>query len=334
MGMLDKMIEDNAGKSFGAAPEETKPEENTTPQETPQETPPADENKGGGTEDTPPAEKGAEGPETQKNEDVPPADDKKPPKDTSQFTKEEKAEFAFKRQLAKQASKYEGIITQMNEKFDGFAKQFEDFKKANAKPAELKTREDFPADKGGDDAYIRYLVQTQNEEYRAEQESKQAEEASKKAEEDKATKEQEEITRQQTENFSRNCRQAFQGDAYNEFQGKVQKAVDNGLGEILDAAPVVRDYIFNRADGPAILNAMLSDKNTFVRIMSLGNSPTEAIIEMHDLARELRNPPKQEEQKQEPPKGMPKLGKPGSQGTAPTGKMSPKELLAFVHNCR
>lgn len=330
MGMLEKMMEDNAGKSFGAAPEETKPEENTTQQETPQETSPADENKVGGTEDTPPAEKGAEGPETQKNEDVPPVDEKKTPKDTSQFTKEEKAEFAFKRQLAKQASKYEGIINQMNEKFDGFAKQFEDFKKANTKPAEVKTREAFE----NDDEYIKYLVQTQNDEYRSRKESERAEEDRKRAEEEKATREHEEAARQQTENFSRNCREAFQGEEYDQFQGKIRKAVDNGLGELLDAAPAVRDYIFNRPDGPRILNAMLTDKNTFVRIMSLGNSPTEAIIEMHDLARELRNPPKQEEQKQEPPKGMPKLGKPGSQGTAPTGKMSPKELLAFVHNCR
>lgn len=331
MGMLEKMMEENAGKNFGAAPEDQPEEKNT--QQASQDTPPAEENKPEVPQDTPEEKKGPEGPETQ-NTDTPPAEEKKTPKDTSQFTKEEKAEFAFKRQLAKQASKYEGIINSMNEKFDGFAKQFEEFKKANTKPTELKTRDDFPADKGGDDAYIRYLVQTQNEEYRATQESAQAEEAQKKAEEEKAAKEAEEAARQQSENFSKNCRQAFQGEAYNEFQGKVQKAVDNGLGELLDAAPVVRDYIFNRADGPAILNAMLTDKNTFVRIMSLGSSPTEAIIEMHDLARELRNPPRQEEVKPEQPKGMPKLGKPGSQGTAPTGKMSPQELIKFVHNCR
>ena len=47
-------------------------------------------------------------------------------KDVSGFTKEEKAQHAFRRQLEKQRGKYESQIREMH---DTFQKQFEDFKR-------------------------------------------------------------------------------------------------------------------------------------------------------------------------------------------------------------
>lgn len=319
------------------APEETKPEENTTPQETPQETPPADENKGGGTEDTPPVEKGAEGPETQ-NTDTPPEDkpeDKPadPPKekpDLSNLSQEEKAQHAFRRQLNKQQSKYEAIIADMNSKFDTVSKELAEIKKAK-KDEPLKTRADFPLEAGGDDEYIKYLVKQGMDAERAEQAAK---DAAAKAEQDKKDQEAKEAMEQQqrmADLFNENCRTAFKDEAYTGFQKNLKRAVDNGLAELLDQAPAVRDFVFQEPEGPVVLNEMLNSKESFVRIMSRGGNPMSAIIEMHDMAKEIRERAKQVPPEQ-PKNPMPPIGKPGAKQGGNAGSVwdSDEALIEFV----
>lgn len=256
-------------------------------------------------------------------------DEPKPPKpDLSTISKEEKAQHAFQRQLAKQRSKYEAQIQAMHESFQ---KQFDDFrnefKKSQPKEAP-KTRDDFE----NDDDYIKYLVKSQNDDYRAELDAKNAKEAEEKAAREREQKEYQERQQAIAGTFQANCRAAFSdGESYGAFAAKVNKGLSNGLGEILDNAPAIRDYLFSNPNGPAVLNEMLSSKEAFVRVMRNAGSPMDAVIEMHEIAKEIngkKNAP-------EAPKAqMPKLGKPGAKsGGAKTGVFgSDRDIINFIRS--
>lgn len=248
-------------------------------------------------------------------------------KDVSGFTKEEKAQHAFRRQLEKQRGKYESQIQAMHESFQ---KQFDDFrnefKKSQPKEAP-KTREDFE----NDDEYIKYLVKSQNDDYRAELDAKNAKD---REEREAREKDEEEARLQQQEVaglFQRNCRAAFADEkAYGEFAARVNRGIANGLGEILDNAPAIRDYLFTNQNGPAVLNRMLSDRSSFVRVMRNAGSPMAAVLEMHDMAREIAQGGSQ------PTRQMPKIGKPGARpGDARPGiGSSDRELIRFIRGRR
>lgn len=332
--------------------QETPEEPRETTQEPPRESP--EEPKG--TEDTPKPETPPEGPETQ-NTDTPPEDrpeekpedrpedkpeDKPDPKpeetkpDLSTLTKEQKAEHAFKRQLAKQASKYESIINEMSGKFDKVSAELEEIKKAKA-DAEKKplSRDQFEYD----DDYVKALVKQGMDEERA---AIRAKEEQEKAEQEKKAKEQEEIQeaqRRAAETFNSNCRAAFQKqEDYAAFETKLKKGVANGLAEFLDQAPAVRDYIFEQPEGPLVLNEMLTNKDAFVRVMSQGANPMAAFVTMHDMAREIRERPPvvQPEEQPKPKSTMPPIGKPGAKQSGSAADMwnDDEALLNFVREHR
>lgn len=336
MSYLDKVTEEITGKSGSQeqpvetkveTPVETKEEPKVeTPVETKEE--PKKETKVETPVETPKAETKVETPvETPKEtKEEPQKETKKEKPDLSSLTKEQKAEHAFKRQLEKQKAKYETQIQQMHESFQ---KQFDEFKsefKKNQPKEEPKTRADFETD----DEYIKYLVKSQNDAERAEAEEK-------KAKEEKEKREFDEQQRAVSESFQQNCRAAFEDDqTYAAFATKVNKGIQNGLGEILDNAPAIRDYVFGNPNGPIVLNEMLSNKESFIRVMSNAGNPMSAIIEMHDLAREIANRSKQPDPTPAPqpeqPKQMPHLGKPGTvSGGARTSVFdSDRDLIKFI----
>lgn len=256
----------------------------------------------------------------------------KPPKpDLSTLSKEEKAQHAFQRQLAKQRSKYEAQIQAMHESFQ---KQFDDFrnefKKSQPKEAP-KTREDFESD----DEYIKYLVKSQNDDYRAELDAKNAKEAEEKAARDREQKEYQEQQQALAGTFQDNCRAAFSdSESYGAFAAKVNKGLSNGLGEILDNAPAIRDYIFGNPNGPAVLNEMLSSKEAFVRVMRNAGSPMDAVIEMHEIAKEINGKKNAPVNPVDQKARMPKLGKPGAKsGGAKTGVFgSDRDIINFIRS--
>ena len=256
----------------------------------------------------------------------------KPPKpDLSTLSKEEKAQHAFQRQLAKQRSKYEAQIQAMHESFQ---KQFDDFrnefKKSQPKEAP-KTREDFESD----DEYIKYLVKSQNDDYRAELDAKNAKEAEEKAARDREQKEYQEQQQALAGTFQDNCRAAFSdSESYGAFAAKVNKGIINGLGEILDNAPAIRDYIFGNPNGPAVLNEMLSSKEAFVRVMRNAGSPMDAIIEMHEIAKEINGKKNAPVNPVDQKARMPKIGKPGAKsGGAKTGVFgSDRDIINFIRS--
>lgn len=303
---------------------EEKPAEETKPEETkPEETKPADEPKPDETK-----------PEETKAEDKP-AEETKAKPDLSTLSKEEKAEHAFKRQLSKQKEKHEAEIKDLK---DSFQKQLDDFKAEVKKSTQPKEEPKMRKDFNNDDEYIKYLTQQGVDARMAELDEKNAKDRAEKEAKAKEEQEYAEQQKQLADTFQRNCKAAFQDEQqYGEFAQKVNKGIANGLGELLDQAPAIRDYLFYNQDGPIVLNEMLSNKDSFVRVMQNAGNPMMAAIEMHDLARELKTKavtPVETQPVETPKQMMPKLGKPGAKsGGARTSIFSSdKDLIKFIRS--
>lgn len=340
MSYVEEIMKENAGAQAGA-PEETQEQPNDTPQETPQENPQEqpqetpEETKG--TDEPPAVEKPQEQqepPQEQPSEDKPAEQQQQQQKpDLSKLTKEQKAEHAFQRQLAKQKAKYESSIEDIKKTFQS---QFEDIKKqldANKPKEQPKTRADFETD----DEYIDYLTEEKVKAIMADRDAQAAEAASKKEKEDKEAQEEQERRTDAANHFNMNARAHFKDEnAYVAFTGKVKKSLDNGLGEVLDEAPAVRDFIFTSPDGPMLLNEILDSKESFMRVMTRAGNPTEATIACYELAREIANR-KPAEQQQQPVSRMPNIGKPGAgaaPSTAPDMWHDDASLIDFVRKHR
>ena len=293
-------------------PEESKPAEETV-----EEQPKDDETKAEPVEDKP-AEEQPE--ETQ------------PKPDLSKLTKEEKANHAFQRQLAKQKEKYKAELDEQREAMKKeFQQQLDEFKKSFQKTEEpIKKRDDFESD----DEYIDYLTQRGVDKRMAQIDADNAKAKAEADEKAKADAEAAEQRKQVAEYFNNNAKQTF-GESYGEFEARVQKGVANGLADVLDEAPAVRDYIFSNPNGPAVLNEMLQNKESFVRVMRLAANPMDAVIECHELARELSSRTAAPVQPTVPK--MPSLGKPGAGGstrTAPDMYHDDASLIDFVRRHR
>ena len=334
MSYADKiMAEIDSAKSDAPAQQEAVAEETKPVEETPAETTDAEQ----------PAETPKE-PDPEKTEDKPedkPAEEKpfseqrsewldgkdKDKKDPSQFSKEEQAEYAFRRQLARQKAKYEQGLEDIKKSFKADLDEI----KQSLKPKEAtKTREDFPLDKGGDDEYIRYLTDQKVNEIMSARDA----EAAKRAEQEKADAEAHEAQMQVAKNFTDNAKKCFDETQYKVFDNKVRLASENGLAEMLDEVPNVRDYLFTSPDGPLVLNEMLSSKDAFLQIMSRAHNPIESTIELHEMAKSIRGRGAAPAPAQ--PKPMPNIGKPGSTRgpSAPTMWDNDKALIDFVRKHR
>lgn len=305
-------------------------------------------------EDTPPAAEVEHKPDPNpedppKPEDKPAEDEQKPdenkpdPKpddeqkpgagtkpDLSTISKEEKAEHAFKRQLGKQASKYEAIIADMNSKFDSVTKELAEIKKQKAEEP-LKTRKDFPLDKGGDDEYIRYLAERKVQAIMDERDHKAAEDRAEQDRKDSEARRAAEAQEENTRLFSEHSRAAFDTpEKFGAFSRKVQLALDNGLGELLDQTSTLRDFVFRNPEGPIVLDRMLSDPNDFKKVYTQ-TDPTMMIIAAHELA-QRKDPAPAPTPAPEPPK-VPHMGKPGARNvSSEAGSVfnNDRDLMAYV----
>lgn len=322
--VMKEFDEEQPVASTEATVEETPKPEETPVETTAEETPKTEETVEEPKSDDKIEEKPSEKPEETTAEPQP-----KP--DLSQLTKEQKAEHAFARQLAKQKEKHKAEMDAQREELrKEFQQQMDDFKKSFKKEEQSKTREDFDSD----DEFIDYLTQRGVDKRMAEIEDNNAKA---KAEADAKAKQEADAAEQQkqvAEYFNTNAKQTF-GDGYAEFESRVQKGVANGLAEVLDEAPSVRDYIFSNPNGPAVLNEMLVNKDSFVRVMRLAANPMDAVIECHELARELSN--RKAEPEQQPVLKMPSIGKPGAGGstrTAPDVYHDDASLIDFVRRHR
>lgn len=306
-----------------AAEDEHKPDPNPEDKSKPEDPPKPD--------DKPDAEDNA------KPDDKPdpkPDDEQKPDAggkpDLSTISKEEKAEHAFKRQLGKQASKYEAIIADMNSKFETVTKELAEIKKQKAEEP-LKTRKDFPMDKGGDDEYIRYLAERKVQAIMDERDHKAAEARAEQDRKDSEARRAAEAREESTRLFSEHSRAAFDTpEKFGAFSAKVQLAIENGLGELLDQTSTLRDFVFRNPEGPIVLDRMLSDPNDFKKVYTQ-TDPTMMIIAAHELAQRKDAPPAPAPAP-EPPK-VPHMGKPGARNvSSEAGSVfnNDRDLMAYV----
>lgn len=251
--------------------------------------------------------------------------DEQPKPDLSQVSKEDKAAHAFKRQLSKQKEKHAQEIEELKKSFQT---QFEEFKASMKPKEEPKTRKDFETD----DEYIKYLNKQGLMEVLEEQRKADAEKAAKAEEDAKAAKEQEEANEQLTRTFATNSHNAFKDPAaYDAYSKTVSKALENGLGEVLDEVPPLRDFIFKNPEGPIVLNKILNNREDFVKIMSQ-TDPTMMIIAAHELA---TAPVAAVETPAPTAPQVPHIGKPGAKKvSADAGSMfnSDKDLIAYIRN--
>lgn len=282
-------------------------------------------------EDDKPAEEVEEQPKEEPTDEQP-KEEPQPKPDLSKLTKEQKAEHAFQRQLGKMKEKHKAELDEQRESMrKEFQQQLDEFKKSFQKNEEpVKKRDDFESD----DEYIDYLTQRGVDKRMAQIDADNAKAKAEADERAKAEAEAAEQRKQVAEYFNNNAKQTF-GDRYEEFESRVQKGVANGLADVLDEAPAVRDYIFSNPNGPAVLNEMLQNKDSFVRVMRLAANPMDAVIECHELARELAS--RVAEPAPAPAPKMPSIGKPGAGGstrTAPDMYHDDASLIDFVRRHR
>lgn len=341
-------VEAEIRKEMAGASQEQPQETQEQPQETVStethtETPPdqktapgAQETQSQDTPNDPPQETQQQEPpqeqpvETQQQQQEQP----KPAKpDLSTLSKEEKAQHAFQRQLAKQKEKYEASIQELT---GNFQKQIDELKTSMKKqePKKVLTRDMFDTD----DEFLRALADERVKEIMEgrEEEARKKEEARKQAESEQAKIQQR--LAEQAETFKSNCSACFTDDnERNAFEAQLSKATANGLADVLDQAPAVREFVFTDPDGPRVLNAMLQDKGAFMRVMGRAGNPMACVIEMHDMARELKAPQAQQAPQVQQQPVMPHIGKPGAGGagaSTPSIWNSDEDLINFCRKGR
>lgn len=199
----------------------------------------------------------------------------------SQFSHEEQMTYSFKRQLAKQRSKYEKQIADLQ-------KQWEERFDKLENPAKYapKTRKDFEYD----DDYVKYLA---NEQVNAALEAKIAE----------YTKQQEEEQRQaQVDEEYRNMLDKTVKSIYNtpeaekDWREKVGEGMKAGLGSLIDGDQDLSNYIIFSPIGPKIMYELATNKKIVQDIFTIGmtpdgraipRSPGDRMRKMEELAERL-----------------------------------------------
>lgn len=199
----------------------------------------------------------------------------------SQFSHEEQMTYSFKRQLAKQRSKYEKQIADLQ-------KQWEERFDKLENPAKYapKTRKDFEYD----DDYVKYLA---NEQVNAALEAKIAE----------YTKQQEEEQRQaQVDEEYRNMLDKTVKSIYNtpeaekDWREKVGEGMKAGLGSLIDGDQDLTNYIIFSPIGPKIMYELATNKKIVQDIFTIGmtpdgraipRSPGDRMRKMEELAERL-----------------------------------------------
>jgi hypothetical protein len=323
MPYVDDIIEEEKKAVAQAEPqkEEPKPEEKPSPepQGDPEEKP----------KEKPEVKPEEQEPEETPKEEKPKEEQPKPKKDLSKFTPEERAEYGFAKRLLRERKKAEAsAVESLTGKIEAISKTVETLM-GEKKP---KTRADYPDGEEGDVAYINDLTEAKAKKMLDERDKQAAKDAEERAREAAENARVEEVRK----TFSDNVRETFQTEeSYNDFDRRLKVGMENGLDVVLDGAPMVKDFIFTKKDGPAVLNAMLSSKDTFVRIMSKAADPYDVSVEMFALAKELREQkakPAEQTPEPEKPAGMPHVGKPGArQGGSGSQRLeSDADVIAFL----
>ena len=199
----------------------------------------------------------------------------------SQFSHEEQMTYSFKRQLAKQRSKYEKQIAdlqrQWEERFD---------KLENPAKYAPKTRKDFEYD----DDYVKYLA---SEQVNAALEAKLAEYAKQQEEEQRQAQVDAEY-RSMLDQSVKSIYNTPESEA--EWRSKVGEGMKAGLGSLIDSDQDLSNYIIFSPIGPKIMYELATNKKAVQDIFTIGmtpdgraipRSPVDRMRKMEELAERL-----------------------------------------------
>jgi hypothetical protein len=226
-----------------------------------------------------------------------------------------RAEYSFKRQLAKSKEKHEKELAERDAKYNELAKKFEELEKKVTPKEAKKTRDSFETD----DDYIDYLVEQRMKALNADRDAELSKKEAERLENERKAKAEQEELQQRQNAWLENVDNAFAHDAERtkKFIAKVQYANRNGLGEILDQCPVASDYLINDPNGPKVFERMLDDPQVFRRVFNpQRTSPMAIYWELKQVEQEISTAPNGAPSPAQKP--IPKMGKPGRQAGGST----------------
>lgn len=172
-----------------------------------------------------------------------------------------RAEFSFRRQLAKKDEKHAKELAERDNKYAELEKKFNELEKKLTPVPPTKTRGDFD----NDEDFIDYLSEQKVNSLLAKRDEEAAakEAEIKKQQEAKAEEDRELAQKQQ--DWLDNVDQAFGGDKERsqKFFDRIAYCNKQGLGEVLDSCPVAADYLVNDPMGPVVFEKLINDKATF-----------------------------------------------------------------------
>ena len=220
------------------------------------------------------------------------------------YSHEEQMTFSFKRQLAKQRTKHEQEMAEMRKLVESLQDRLN-----NPDKYRPKYREDFNTA----DEYIDYRSEQKFNKLMEEQRAKEEKAAKEKSDFDA-------MTNYYRERAQKNINTLYPTDeAKAHYKEVVDKAFNDGLGDLLDKDENVSNFLMRRPYGPAILMAIAESPNEYLdRLYSDPYmSSSDRIEELrdieHEIIKKLEQAKKEEQIKtenvnQEQPKVV---GKPG-----------------------
>ena len=176
----------------------------------------------------------------------------------SQYSHEEQMTYSFKRQLAKQRSKYEKQLADMQRQWE---ERFD--KLENPAKYAPKTRKDFQYD----DDYVKYLA---SEQVNAALEAKIAEYAKQQEEEQR----QAQVDAEYRSMLDQSVKSIYNTpEAEAEWRSKVGEGMKAGLGSLIDSDQDLSNYIIFSPIGPKIMYELATNKKAVQDIFTIGMTP-------------------------------------------------------------
>lgn len=221
-----------------------------------------------------------------------------------QYTDLEKAQYSFHRQFSKQKAKYEKMLSDRDEQFKQMADRLDRLE--HPEKYAPKTRDQFETD----DDFINSLVDDKVQKILAQK----LEEYQKQEDEQKK---QTELEGRYKSIVDENVSKLYSDEAaLKDYHEKLDNALADGLGDLIDADEQLSRYIMMSPLGPKIMYEFATNMQTVDNFFKEGVTPLDRQFLIRDLERNLASqpviPPVPTAAPQEPPKpAVPVVGKPG-----------------------
>ena len=231
----------------------------------------------------------------------------------------EKAEFAFKKQLARTREKYETRMQSLE-------KQMQELKQAKENPEKAKGRDDFDSD----ESYMDYLVDRRLN-------GKTTERRLSDLETEKRNAAAQEQFERASAIYRRNIDAVIPESERQDFIKEVTEARDAGFENVLKKVPDVMDFVTTNKYGPLVLREFIKNKDAFTRVVYAGG-PMDRAMELRALGKEIFDAKASSAPAQKAAASLPVIGKPGAQPTGAKATQGPgssaSSMLAFIRKNR